>query len=321
MNRSTLIVGLAATLAGLAPAAAQDYPSRPIHALTATSAGGTSDVFLRVIGDEMHKKWGQPLIVENRPGGGLNIGGRACAEAANDGYTICMLPAETLAYNQFLFKKLNFDPTKDFAPITNPFFNTQALVVTSALGVKTVDELAALAKARPATLSYFAPSVPLALFMDRFNRERGIDLVRIPFKGGGDSVNAVLSGATPVAFLGLGNFIAYIRSGMMTAIAVDGTTRSPLLPDVPTLAELGYRGELTRVYFGIVAPAGTPAPIIAKVRDEIARIGAIPEFRQKRLIEQGLEPVFDTPAEFARFLAEDRAVSERVVRESGLEMH
>jgi tripartite-type tricarboxylate transporter receptor subunit TctC len=322
MKRLTCIASLAAVaLACLAPAAAQDYPSRPIRALTATSAGGTSDVFLRLIGDEMHKRWGQPLIVENRPGGSLNIGGRACAESPNDGYTICMLPAETLAYNQFLFKKLAFDPEKDFAPITNPFFNTQALVVNSALGVKSVDELAALAKAKPATLSYFAPSVPLALFMDRFNRERGTDLVRVPFKGGGDTVNSILSGATPVAFLGLGNFVSYLKSGMMTALAVDSAVRSPLLPDVPTLAELGYRGNLTRVYFGIVAPAGAPAPIIAKLRDEIARIGADPEFRQKRLIEQGLEPVFDTPEEFARFLKDDRAMSERVVRESGLEMH
>jgi tripartite-type tricarboxylate transporter receptor subunit TctC len=306
-------------LAAAAPAAAQDYPTRPIRVITATSAGGTSDIFMRVIGEEMQKNWGQPIIVDNRPGGGMNIGGRACSEAQNDGYTICILPVETLAYNQYLFKKLNFDPAKDFEPITNPFFNTQVLVVASALNVKSLDELAALSKAKPGTLSYVVPSVPLALYMDRWKTQSGADLVRVPFKGGGEAVNGVLSGATPVAFFGLANWVSNINAGTVKPLAVDGDQRSPLLPDVPTLRELGYQGPLTRVYFGIVAPAGTPKPIVTRLRDEMARIGADPVFRQKRLIEAGLEPVFDTPDAFARFLTEDRARSERIVRDSGLE--
>ena len=249
-----LLVGAAS-----APIAAQDYPSRPVRAITALVPGGLSDVFMRVAGEEFQKQLGQPIVVENRPGGSLNIGGRACAEAPPDGYTICILPVETLSYNKFLFKKLAFDPEKDFAPITNLFFVTQVLAVNAAMKVRTLDELAALSKAKPGTLSYVAPSVPLSLFMDKFKQSSGADMVKVPYRGGGDAVNGILSGATPIAFLGLANVISHLRAGTMTALAIDSEHRSPLIPDVPTLRELGYRGDITQVYFGLVAPAGTPA--------------------------------------------------------------
>ncbi len=144
-----LFVALAFVGVSLA-ALAQDYPARPIRALTATSAGGTSDVFMRVLGEEVRKRWGQPIVVENRPGGAMNVGGRACADAANDGYTICILPPETLAYNQFLFKQIPFDPEKDFAPITNPFFATQVMVANAALNVHSLAELPRCRRRSPA---------------------------------------------------------------------------------------------------------------------------------------------------------------------------
>jgi tripartite-type tricarboxylate transporter receptor subunit TctC len=184
---------LVLALAELAwPALAQDYPARPVRAIVAVGAGGTGDVFTRVLGEELHRRWGQPVVVENRAGGASNIGARACADAPPDGYTICIMPGEPLAYNQFLFKKLTFDPAKDFEPITNLFFNTQALVVNAALGVRTVDELVALSKAKAGTLSYTAPSLPLALYLEKLKRERGADWVAIPFRGGGDTTNAIL---------------------------------------------------------------------------------------------------------------------------------
>ena len=300
-------------------ASAQDYPVRPIRALTATSAGGTSDVFMRVLGDGVSKRWGQPIVVENRPGGAMNVGGRACAEALNDGYTICILPPETLAYNQFLFKQIPYDPGRDFAPVTNPFFATQVLVVNAALNVHSLKELAALSKAKPNTLSYTAASIPLIAFMDKWTKATGADIVKVPFRGGAEAVNNVLGGSTPVAFFGLGNWLSLIRNGTVTALAVDSPRRSPLLPDVPTLAELGYEGSLTRLYFGIVAPAGVPPLIVHKLRDTFAAVGSEPEFRQKRMIDVGLEPVFDTPEEFTKFLEDDRAASARLVREAGME--
>lgn len=300
-------------------AVAQDYPTRPIRALTATSAGGTSDVFMRVLGEEVRKRWGQPIVVENRPGGAMNVGGRACAEAANDGYTICILPSETLAYNQYLFKEIPYDPEKDFAPVTDPFFSTQVLVANASLNVHSLADLAALSKAKPGTLSYTAASIPLIAFMDKWSKATGSDIVKVPFRGGAEAVNNVMGGSTPIAFFGLANWLSLIRNGSVTAIAVDGKNRSPLLPDVPSLTELGYGDNLTRLYFGIVAPAGTPQEIIHKLRDAFASIGGDPEFRKKRLIDMGLEPVFDTPEEFARFLKEDRANSARLVRETGME--
>jgi tripartite-type tricarboxylate transporter receptor subunit TctC len=306
-------------LAFCTSAFAQDYPVRPIRALTATSAGGTSDVFMRVIGKGLQERWGQPIVVENRPGGAMNVGGEACAQAPNDGYTICILPPETLAYNQFLFKRIPFDPEKDFAPVTNPFFTTQALVVNASLNVHTLAELAALSKAKPGTLSYTAASIPLIAFMDKWTKATGADIVKVPFRGGAEAVNNVLGGSTPVAFFGLANWLSFIRNGTVNALAVDSKQRSPLLPDVPTLTELGYGDNLTRLYFGIVAPAGTPQPIVHKLRDGFAAIGSDPDFRQKRMIDVGLEPVFDTPEEFASFLEKDRAMSAHLVKESGME--
>jgi tripartite-type tricarboxylate transporter receptor subunit TctC len=301
------------------PVAAQDYPTRPVKAIVAVGSGGTGDIVMRVLGEELHRRWGQPVVVENRPGGASNIGARACADAPPDGYTICIMPGEPLAYNQFLYKKLSFDPSRDFELITNVFFNTQALVVNASLNVNTVDELVALSKAKAGTLSYTAPSLPLALYLEKLKRERGADWVSIPFRGGGDTTNAVLSGSTPIAFLGMQNFISHLQAGTMRGLAVDGAQRSPLFPDVPTLAELGYRGNLTRVYFGLVAPAGTPKAIIDRIREDVARIGNDPVFRKKQFIDRALEPILSTPEEFARFLVEDRATSERVVKEAGLQ--
>jgi tripartite-type tricarboxylate transporter receptor subunit TctC len=167
-------------------------------------------------------------------------------------------------------------------------------------------------------LSYTAPSLPLSLYLERLKRERGADWVGIPFRGGGDTTNAVLSGSTPIAFLGMQNFISHLQAGTMNGLAVDGAQRSPLFPDIPTLAELGYRGNLTRVYFALVAPAGTPRAIVNKIREDVARIGNEPAFRKKQFIDRALEPILNTPEEFARFLVEDRVTSERVVKEAGL---
>ena len=308
-----------AALASATPLAAQSYPNRPVKVILNVGPGGTGDIFIRTIGEELHKRWGQPIVVENRPGGGFIVAGRACAEAPPDGYTICVLTGETLVYNQFLYKKLPYDTQKDFAPITNFFFNTQALVVNASLNVKSLDELAALAKAKPKTLAYVAPSVPLRTYFERFNRERGTDLVGVPFRGGAEAVNGILSGVTPIAFFGLANFLSYLRAGTMVGLAVDGAKRSPLFPDIPTLAEHGYHGNLTRVYFGLVAPAATPPPIIARLHQDFAGIANEPEFRKRHLIDRALEPIFDTPEEFARFLKQDSVTSERVVREAGIE--
>jgi tripartite-type tricarboxylate transporter receptor subunit TctC len=316
---NVLIIAMAAGgFLGTTPAGAQLYPTKPVRIITANSAGGTSDIFVRALGDELQKRWGQPVIIENRSGGGMNIAGRACADAPNDGYTICILPNETLTLNQFTYKSIPFDPAKDFDPITNAFINTQVLVVSAALNVNSLDELAALSKAKPGTLSYSALAIPMQITMEKWKQKTGADLVHVPARGGGDIVTGLLTGTAPVAIVGLPNFISHIRSGTVKALAVDSDARSPLFPDVPTLNELGFP-NLAPVYFGFVAPAGTPKLIIDKLHQEISRIGNEPAFRQKRLIEIGIQPIFDAPEQFARYLKEQRANSERLIQDSGFQ--
>ena len=309
----------AAFLCGLAsPAIAQPYPTRPIRIITANSVGGTSDIFVRALGDELQKRLGQPIIIENRSGGGMNIAGRACADAANDGYTICLLPNETLTLNQFTFKSIPYDPEKDFEPITNAFINTQVMVVSSKLNVKSLDELATLSKAQPGTLSYSALAIPMQITFENWKRKSGADIVLVPSRGGNDMVAGLLAGTTPISIVGLPNFISHIRSGAVRAIAVDSDARSSLFPDVPTLGELGFP-NLAPVYFGFVAPAGTSKEIIQRLHDEIAVIGNEPAFRQKRLIEIGIVPVFDTPTEFGQYIKLQRENGRKLIAESGFQ--
>ena len=316
MKYSVAIVGLIVSFA--APSFAQDYPTRPIKAVTTTSAGGISDVFMRALGDELHKRLGQPIVVDNRPGGMQNLGARACAEAPPDGYTVCILNAEPMAYNQFLFKTMPFDPEKGVQPVANLFHLIQTLVVNSKLNVKTIDELIALSKEKAGTLNYVTASVPLALYMDTLAKEKGADWVRVPFKGGGEAVNAVLSGSTPIALIGEGNVIGQIRGGTMTALVMANNIRSPNFPDVPTMAETGYKGAPSRSWYGLFTPAGTPKPIVDKLAKEVASIVNDPAFRDRHLTARSLVPAINTPEQFAEEIKTDRVMAQQVVKDAGL---
>ena len=191
------------------------------------------------------------------------------------------------------------------------------MVVSAALGVKTLNELAALSKAKPGTMSYSVLAIPMQITFENWKKQTGADIVLVPSRGGADMVTGLLTGTTPVAIVGLPNFISHIRSGTVNALAVDSDTRSPLFPDVPTLRELGFP-NLAPVYFGFVAPAGTPRPIIQKLHDEIVAIGKEPEFRQKRLIDIGIVPIFDTPEHFGAYIKEQRTNRQEADRGVGL---
>ena len=315
--RSTLVFAtLCATLVAATPVRAQDYPNKPVRAITALVAGGLSDVFMRVAGDEFQKRLGQPIVVENRPGGGLNIGTRACAESAPDGYTLCVISNEPIIYNRFLFKNLPFNPEKDFEPITNLFFNTLAFAVNPDLKVHTIPELMALAKTRQLSFSTF--SFPPAHFMDKLKKQYGVDIVRVPYRSGNEMMTALLSGATPITLLGLANMVPQLRSGHVTAFAVIANARSPLFPSVPTIAE-ATGDVLPQSWFGLFAPAGTPKPIVNKLAAEVAAITAEPTFHQKVYVDRAVERAVDTPEAFARFILQDRATAARIVKESGVQ--
>jgi tripartite-type tricarboxylate transporter receptor subunit TctC len=320
MSRSLLIPALVAAACTLpAMAVAQDYPKRPIKAITTTSAGGLSDLFMRALGEELHKRLGQPLIVENRPGGAMNVGTRACTEAAPDGYTICITNADAVVYNQFLYKKLPFDPETQLQPITNLFHLIHMLVVNSNLNVKNVNELVALSKAKPGTMSYLAPGAPLVLYMETLKKEQGADWVRVPFRGGGEAVNAILGGSTPIALFGEGNVIGHIRGGKMTPLVMMNNIRSPNFPDVPLLSDTGYTGAPSRSWYGLFAPAGTPKPIVDKLAKEVASIVGDPKFRERHLTARSLVPAINTPEQFAADIKKDRSVAKQVVKDAGME--
>ena len=310
-----------AAIAGVAlcatAASAQDYPNKPIHVLTTSSAGGISDIFMRVLGEEMHKSLGQPIIIENRPGGAGNIATRACTEAAPDGYTICIINADPLIYNQYLFKNLPFDPEK-VIPIINLFHLIQVLVINSDLKAKSVDQLIAASREKPGTLSYLTASIPCVVYMDSLKNEKGADWVRVPFKGGGEATNAILGGSTPIGLLGLGNVISNIQAGKMTALALVNNIRTPLLPETPTLADLGYKGAPSQTWYGLFAPAGTPRPIIDKIAREVRRVFSDKEWVRTYVISRGQVPAINTPEEFAAEIQADRSAAQQVVKAAGM---
>ena len=314
------IVCLAAALALFSAVAfAQDYPNKPVRVIASSSAGGISDIFMRVLGEEMQKRWGQPLVIENRPGGQFNIGAKACVDAAPDGYTICILPADVLQYNRHVIRNLNYDMFTDLEPVTLLFFLTQGLAVSSKLNVATLDQLAAYSKAHPGTLSYTAAAIPHQAFMESWKERSGADIVRVPFKGGGDAVNGMLTGVTPVAFFGIGNFAAHLRAGTLKGVAVDADKRSPLFPDIPTLKEVDPTAEVTRADFSIWVPKGTPKAIIGRIRDEIAKVASDPAFVDKNLVQRGLDPSFNTPEQFAQYLKEQKTQVDQTAKKANLQ--
>lgn len=320
MKKLLAVTAIAAALLAPPAFAQHDYPNKPIRVITSSSAGGISDLFMRVLGDAMRPHMNnQPLIVENRPGAAGGIAARACQDAEPDGYTICILNVDTLAYNQFLFKTLSYDPENGLAPIVNLFHLIQVLVINADLKAKTVDELVAVSKEKKGTLSYLTASIPLAAYMENLKRDKGADWVRVPFKGGGEATNAILAGSTPIGLIGLGNVTSQIQSGKMTALALVNNVRTPLLPNVPTLADTGYQGAPSQTWYGLFAPAKTPKPFIDKINAEVRRVFADKDFVEKYVISRGQVPAVGSPDEFAAEIRSNRAAAKQVVKDSGLE--
>ena len=301
----------------------QNYPSRPIKIITQINPGGTSDIFIRALAERLHQSLGQPLVIEPRPGGQLLIAARACAEAPADGYTICFLSGEALVLNQALYKSWPEGFERNFAPVINVFFNKQMIVANASLGIRTLDGLAAVAKAKPKTLSYSAPGLQGQAFLAQFNREKGLDLVLVPFRGGAEELAAILSGDTPIGIFGLQNFISYLQAGTLVGLAVDGKEPSPLFPNIKSLVGQGfdaiYGDNSSRQYFGLVFPKDTPKPIIDRINTEVSRILADPSFRKTQMVDRGLEPIGGTAAEFANLIKEGHAAADQMVQEAGLQ--
>ena len=319
MNRlSYICLSLVAVVLPSTFAIADSYPDRPIRAIASQGPGGLSDVFMRALADELGPALGQTVVVENRVGAAGSIGARACADSPPDGYTICILNNESMIINPIILKNMSLDPLKELTHVTRLFYLQHVFAVNASLNVKTFDELAALAKSKPKTMNYLTPSLSKVAFMEAFNKKYGVDFVRVPFKGGGDAVNSMMSGTTPVAIFGIGNLIQLMRSGKIVGLAVDGDKRSPLAPDIPTFKQQGYTVHVWASSFGIHMPAGVPAPIVDKLNKAIVKIVSKPEFQKRHMFNRGLTPVLNSPEEFTKTLISEKPLGPEVVQASGL---
>ena len=320
-KRRTLTLAMLATGAlALAPLAAQAqaFPSKSLTMIVPFSPGGTTDILARVVGAFMAKDLGQPVIIDNRPGAGGNIGAQMVARAAPDGYTILMGTVGTHAINQSLYKKMPFDPIKDFAPITRVALVPNLLVANPSQPFKTVKELIAYAKANPGKVTFASSGSGTSIHLsgEMFQQMAGVEMQHIPYKGSAPALTDLLGGQTAIMFDNMPSVIGHVRAGKLRPIAVTTPTRSPALPDVPTIAESGVPNYSATSWFGILAPAATPAPVIARLNASILKALADPEVK-KKLAEQGAEPHGEKPEQFAEFIRSETAKWGQTVKVSG----
>ncbi len=317
MGRKGCLVSLAAlVLLAATPVKAQDYPNRPIRAIV-NPAGGVSDVIARALGDRLHQRIGQPLIIENRSAGMSHAVPRGCATAAPDGYTLCLVFSDTMTYFPLVFKNLPFKET-DLEPVTNLFYMVQTLLVSSKLGAKTMDDLIAMSKAKPGTFNYSNNNYAITSFMDHLKKEKGADWIRVPSRGSSHAVSELLSGTSQIAIMGEGNVVQLLKDGQLRPIVMVNNIRSQNFPQVPTLEEIGYTGPPARAWFGMFMPAGTPRPIIDRLSKEVGAIIREPEFKAKYLDPLGLVSAVGTPEELAADIRKEKELARIVIKTLGL---
>ena len=304
-------------LTGLAfSSAAQDYPSRPVRVIDPFSPGGATDVLARVVGQKLSERLGQPFVVENRAGGGGHIGADLVVKSPPNGYTL-LVAGVPHAIGMTLYRKLPYDMAKDLAPVTQMATFPSLIVVHPSLPVKSVKELLALAKARPGELNYGAnPGSPNHLAMELFNSMGKVKMVLIGYKGAGPVVIDLLAGQLHLASLGVPTVWPQVQAGKVRVIAVTSTTRSPLLPAVPTVSESGLPGYNVSSWYGMYSAAGTPRTIVTKLNAEIAAALKAPDVTE-RLSSLGAQPAPTSPEEFGRITRDEIKRWAKVVQESG----
>jgi tripartite-type tricarboxylate transporter receptor subunit TctC len=299
--------------------AAQPYPNKPIRFIVPYAPGGSTDLLARLIGPRVTESWGQPVIVDNRPGGNTIIGTQALTKAAPDGYTILMMAiAHTIVPNLL---PTPYDPIRDFTPVATVGRGELVLVLHPSVPANNLQDLVALARSKPGQLNYASASTggPLHLAGELFNMLAGVKTQHIAYKGGGPAMTDLLGGHVQMMFSPPPESIPHIRSGKLKAIAVSGNSRSTALPQVPTFAEAGMPGFTAKNWFGVLAPAGTPKPIVDKLSAELARILALPDIREK-LLSQGMDPYISTPEQFAALLKSDLALYAKIIKSANIKL-
>ena len=322
MNRALrprLAALAAVALTAVVPAAshAQEFPTRPVRVIVPFSPGGAVDGPMRVIAQELGKRWNQQVVVENKPGAGATIGSEMVAKAAPDGYTL-LLASQTNAISATLYPKLPFDPVEDFAPITLIGREPGVLVVNPAFPPKTFQEFVAYVKARPGQVDYASSGNGSGqhLFMALLASMTGMKLTHVPYKGSGQATTDLLGGQIMVSIPGSAGMVGHIKAGKLRALAVTGATRSPQLPDVPTVMESGVPGYEAYVWMGLLAPKGTPQAIVDRIHRDVVAVLQTNEVKGY-MATAGIEVVGSTPAEFGKFFRAEREQWAKVVRETG----
>jgi len=305
------------TLACAANGLAQTYPAKPIRFYTPYPPGGTTDILARLIGAKLYESWGQPVIVDAKPGAGGNIGTDFVAKSPADGYTILMGASGPLAINVSLFSKLPYDPVKDLAPVILTASVPLILVTHPSLPAKNVKEFIALMKSRPGQFNYASagPGSPQHLTAEMFKFTAKVDMAHIPYKGSGPAIVDLVGGQIPFAFESMIPVLPHVKAGKLRALAVTSAKPSPVLPEIPTVAESGVPGFESIAWYGVVAPAGMPRDIIAKLNAEMARILNLPDIKQ-RLIEMGSPPVAGTPDQFGALIKSEIVKWGKVVKQA-----
>jgi len=314
-------LSLAATLAISTPhaaAAADAYPARPIRFVVAFPPGGGTDIIARSIAQKLAERLAQQVVVDNRPGAGGNIGTDIVAKSAPDGYTLLMGSAGPLAINASLFDKMPFDPIRDLAPVTLAASTPNVLVVHPSLKAATVNELIALAKARPGEINFASSGhgTPAHLAGELFNSMAGVKLVHVPYKGAAPALADLLGGQVQLMFSTMPPALPHVKDGKLRALAVTSSKRSRAMPELPTVDEVALPGFEANTWHGVVVPAGTPAAIVARLNREIVAILHLPEVVE-RLSGQGAEALGSTPEEFAAYIRSESVKWAKVVRDSG----
>jgi tripartite-type tricarboxylate transporter receptor subunit TctC len=314
-------IALAILSAAIAGTAAQErpdpFPTRAIKIVVPFPAGGPSDVLARMIGQKMSEDWGQPVLVENRPGANTVLGAQQVAKAAPDGYTLLMAIDSTLTMNQYLYRTPPYDPFNDFAPVTLTAKTMQLLIVNAASGVNTVKELIAKARQQPGKLNYGAGTITTKLTGHLFNKAAGIETVLVPYNGSAEVAQAVLTRSVDFSFDGPSASLSLIQSGAFRVLAKFDPRPFPPVPDLPIItADVPNMDEIT-VWLGLVAPKDTPAAIVDKLQAEVAKILADPAIKAKA-DASGLFPATSTPAEFSAFIRKEAQRWSTVVKETGM---
>ena len=301
-------------------AVSQTYPTKPVRMIAPFPPGGTTDVLARIVAQKLGDSLGRQVVVENRPGAGGNLGHEIAAKAPADGYTLVLTSGSALVTNQFLYKKLNYDPRKDFVPVSLVATAASVMVVHPSVPAKSVREFIALAKARPDKLNVGSGGVGTTAHIvgEVFQSATGVKLVHVPYKGGVLAVTDLVAGQIDVSFSDMVPAVPHIRSGRLRALAVTADRRSPTLPDVPNMAEAGVRTDFPGQWWAVAAPRGTPRPIIDRINTEIAQFMKTPEI-QDRYLTMGIFTAHTTPEQVIELQQSGTKQMALVVKAAGIQ--